>query len=305
MSFLCSWLLFGMVWWLIAFAHGDLDPKGDDFVPCVTDIHSFSSAFLFSIEVQVTIGFGGRMVTEECLSAIVILIIQNIVGLLINAIMLGCIFMKTAQANRRAETLIFSKHAVITVRNNKLCFMFRLGDLRKSMIISAAIHMQVVRKSVTNEGEMVPLDQIDIQMDNPVGTNSIFLVSPLIISHVIDKNSPLYDLSAADLLHEDIEVVVVLEGVVETTGITTQARTSYLSEEILWGQRFVPTVSQEDGMYAVDYSKFGNTVKVSTPSCSARALDEAGGLERFKLQESNRAGASVRRRIKISTPKET
>ncbi|XP_039519053.1 ATP-sensitive inward rectifier potassium channel 11 [Pimephales promelas] len=302
MSFLCSWLLFGMIWWLIAFAHGDLDPKGDEFVPCVTDIHSFSSAFLFSIEVQVTIGFGGRMVTEECLSAIVILIIQNIVGLLINAIMLGCIFMKTAQANRRAETLIFSKHAVITVRNNKLCFMFRLGDLRKSMIISAAIHMQVVRKTVTNEGEMVPLDQIDIQMDNPLGTNSIFLVSPLIINHVIDKNSPLYDLSAADLLHEDIEVVVVLEGVVETTGITTQARTSYLSEEILWGQRFVPTVSQEDGMYAVDYSKFGNTVKVPTPSCSARALDEAGGLESFKLQESGRTGASVRRRVKISTP---
>ncbi|XP_051548483.1 ATP-sensitive inward rectifier potassium channel 11-like [Myxocyprinus asiaticus] len=299
MSFLCSWLLFGMIWWLIAFAHGDLDVKDDDFVPCVTDIHSFSSAFLFSIEVQVTIGFGGRMITEECVPAIIILIIQNIVGLVINAIMLGCIFMKTAQANRRAETLIFSKHAVITVRNNKLCFMFRLGDLRKSMIISATVHVQVVRKTVTNEGELVPLDQIDIQMDNPLGTNSIFLVSPLIISHVIDKNSPLYDLSAADLLHEDIEVIVILEGVVETTGITTQARTSYLSEEILWGQRFVPTVSVEDGMYAVDYSKFGNTIKVPTPSCSARTLDEEGGLERFKVQEfTSCGGASVRRRIK-------
>ncbi|XP_051976043.1 ATP-sensitive inward rectifier potassium channel 11-like [Xyrauchen texanus] len=286
MSFLCSWLLFGMIWWLIAFAHGDLDVKGDDFVPCVTDIHSFSSAFLFSIEVQVTIGFGGRMVTEECVSAVVILIIQNIVGLLNNAIMLGCIFMKTAQANRRAETLIFSKHAVITVRNNKLCFMFRLGDLRKSMIINATVHVQVVRKTVTNEGELVPLNQIDIQMDNPVGTNSIFLVSPLIISHVIDKNSPMYDFSEADLLHEDIEVIVILEGVVETTGITTQARTSYLSEEILWGHRFVPTVSEEDGMYAVDYSKFGNTIKVSTPSCSARILDEEGGLERFKVHKS-------------------
>lgn len=304
MSFLCSWLLFGMIWWLIAFAHGDLDLKGEDFVPCVTDIHSFSSAFLFSIEVQVTIGFGGRMITEECVSAIVILIVQNIVGLVINAIMLGCIFMKTAQANRRAETLIFSKHAVITVRNNKLCFMFRLGDLRKSMIISATVHMQVVRKTVTSEGEMVPLDQIDIQMDNPVGTNSIFLVSPLIISHTIDKNSPLYDLSADDLLHEDIEVIVVLEGVVETTGITTQARTSYLSEEILWGHRFVPTVSEEDGMYAVDYSKFGNTVKVATPSSSARIVDEAGGMERFKFQESSGACASVRRRIKRPNTKE-
>lgn len=296
MSFLCSWLLFGMIWWLIAFAHGDLDQRGDDFVPCVTDIHSFSSAFLFSIEVQVTIGFGGRMITEECVSAIMFLIVQNIVGLIINAIMLGCIFMKTAQANRRAETLIFSKHAVISIRNKKLCFMVRIGDLRKSMIISATVRMQVVRRTTTQEGEVVPLDQIDIQMDNPVGTNGVFLVSPLIICHIIDKNSPLYELSASDLQHEDMEVIVVLEGVVETTGITTQARTSYLSEEILWGQRFVPTVSEEDGMYAVDYSKFGNTIKVQTPYCSAKKLDEGGGIAQFKLHEGATARATVRRR---------
>lgn len=116
MSFLCSWLLFAMVWWLIAFAHGDLAPGESATVPCVTSIHSFSSAFPFLIEVQVTIGFGGRMVTE-CPLAILILIVQNIVGLMINAIMLGCIFMKTAQAHRRAETLIFSKHAVIALRH--------------------------------------------------------------------------------------------------------------------------------------------------------------------------------------------
>ncbi|XP_036431722.1 ATP-sensitive inward rectifier potassium channel 11 [Colossoma macropomum] len=306
MSFLCSWLLFAMIWWLIAFAHGDLDAGRADAVPCVTDIHSFSSAFLFSIEVQVTIGFGGRMITEECASAVLALIVQNIVGLVINAIMLGCIFMKTAQANRRAETLIFSKHAVVSARNGRLCFMFRLGDLRKSMIISATVRMQLVRRGATDEGEVLPLEQIDIQTDNPVGTNAIFLVSPLIISHVIDRSSPLYDVSAADLQRQDMEVIVVLEGVVETTGITTQARTSYVCEEILWGQRFVPIVSEEDGMYAVDYSKFGNTVKIPTPSCSAKQLDEEGGLARFRLRESAAARGSVRRRIKQqqSTSKE-
>nr|XP_009509890.1 PREDICTED: ATP-sensitive inward rectifier potassium channel 11 [Phalacrocorax carbo] len=280
MSFLCSWLLFGMVWWLIAFAHGDLD-HSTRLQRDVTSIHSFTSAFLFSIEVQVTIGFGGRMVTEECPPAILvlivenILIVQNIVGLVINAIMLGCIFMKTSQAHRRAETLIFSKHAVIALREGKLCFMLRVGDLRKSMIISATIRMQVVKKTASLEGEVVPLNQIDIQMENPVGGNSIFLVSPLIIYHVIDKNSPLYDISPLNLHHhEDLEIIVILEGVVETTGITTQARTSYLADEILWGQRFVPIVAEEDGRYSVDYSKFGNTVKVPTPSCTARQLEE-------------------------------
>ncbi|XP_075047182.1 ATP-sensitive inward rectifier potassium channel 11-like [Mixophyes fleayi] len=274
MTFICSWMLFAMAWWLIAFAHGDLDTKRGSVTPCVTNIQSFTSAFLFSIEVQVTIGFGGRMVTEQCPLAITILIIQNISGLIINAVMLGCIFMKTAQANRRAETLIFSKHAVISCRDGRYHFMFRVGDLRKSMIISASIKIQIVKKTTTDEGEVVPISQIDIQVENPVGTDSIFLVSPLIISHTINEKSPLYTFSAYDLCNQDLEVVAILEGVVETTGITTQARTSYLSEEILWGHRFVPIVTEEEGRYSVDYSKFGKTVKVHGPLCSAKDLME-------------------------------
>lgn len=90
------------------------------------------------------------MVTEECPLAITVLIIQNIVGLIINAVMLGCVFMKTAQANRRAETLIFSRNAVIAQRNSRPTFMFRVGDLRKSMIISATIQLQVTSSSTAS-----------------------------------------------------------------------------------------------------------------------------------------------------------
>ncbi|XP_068595194.1 potassium inwardly rectifying channel subfamily J member 11, like [Brachionichthys hirsutus] len=282
-AFLCSWMLFAMIWWLLAFAHGDLethDPSGEPGpVPCVTAIHSFTSAFLFSIEVQVTIGFGGRMVTEECPLAIIVLIIQNIVGLIINAVMLGCVFMKTAQANRRAETLIFSRNAVIAQRNGRPTFMFRVGDLRKSMIISATIQLQVIRRTVTKEGEVVPVSQLDIQVENPLRSNGIFLVSPLIISHTIDRGSPLYELSAQSLGSEDLEVIVILEGVVETTGITMQARTSYTPEEILWGRRFVSIMTEEDGRYCVDYSKFGNTVAVRMSSLSAKELDQSRGVQ--------------------------
>ncbi|XP_056398395.1 ATP-sensitive inward rectifier potassium channel 11-like [Hyla sarda] len=292
MTFMCSWVLFAMAWWLIAFAHGDLDPKRSSSIPCVTNIQSFTSAFLFSIEVQVTIGFGGRMVTEQCPLAITVLIIQNILGLIINAVMLGCIFMKTAQANRRAETLIFSRNAVIACRDGKYRFMFRVGDLRKSMIISASIKIQIIKKTTTDEGEVVPISQVDIQVENPVGTNSIFLVSPLIISHTIDEKSPLFHFSAYDLGNQDIEVVAILEGVVETTGITTQARTSYLPDEILWGHRFVPIVTEEEGRYSVDYSKFGNTVKVNGPLCSAKDLMEG----RYTQILSGHPSRSVKKR---------
>lgn len=282
-AFLCSWMLFAMIWWLLAFAHGDLEPRDPNGepgpVPCVTAIHSFTSAFLFSIEVQVTIGFGGRMVTEECPMAITVLIIQNILGLIINAVMLGCVFMKTAQANRRAETLIFSRNAVIAPRNGRPTFMFRVGDLRKSMIISATVQLQVIRRTVTSEGEVIPVCQLDIQVENPLRSNGIFLVSPLIISHTIERGSPLYELSAHSLAAEDLEIIVILEGVVETTGISMQARTSYTPEEILWGRRFVSIITEEDGRYCVDYSKFGNTVPVRMPSLSAKELDQTRGVQ--------------------------
>ncbi|KAM6984808.1 ATP-sensitive inward rectifier potassium channel 8 [Aplochiton taeniatus] len=286
-TFVSSWLLFAMSWWLVAFAHGDLVAnRTASEEQCVTNVKSFTSAFLFSIEVQVTIGFGGRMITEQCPTAITVLMLQNIVGLIINAIMLGCIFMKTAQSNRRAETLIFSRHAVIAVRNNRLCFMIRIGDLRKSMIIGAAVRLQVVRKTTTPEGEVIPIHQIDVQTESAGASNSLFLLAPLIICHTIDKNSPMYDLSAMELQCNDLEVIVILEGVVETTGITTQARTSYVTDEIQWGHRFVPIVAEEDGVYSVDYSKFGNTVKVATPRCSARELDEKPSILIQTLQKS-------------------
>ncbi|XP_056272244.1 potassium inwardly rectifying channel subfamily J member 11, like [Pseudoliparis swirei] len=282
-AFLCSWMLFAMIWWLLAFAHGDLEPRDPVLdpgpVPCVTAIHSFTSAFLFSIEVQVTIGFGGRMVTEECPLAITVLIVQNILGLIINAVMLGCVFMKTAQANRRAETIIFSRNAVIASRNGRPTFMFRVGDLRKSMIISATVQLQVIRRTVTAEGEVTPVCQLDIQVENPLRSNGIFLVSPLVVSHTLERGSPLYELSAQTLASEDLEILVILEGVVETTGITMQARTSYTPEEIQWGRRFVTIMTEEDGRYCVDYSKFGNTVPVKMSSLSAKELDQTRGVQ--------------------------
>ena len=37
---------------------------------------------------------------------------------------------------------------------------------------------------------------------------------------------------------EQFEIIVILEGVVESTGQSSQARTSYLNNEILWGHRY-------------------------------------------------------------------
>lgn len=52
----------------------------ETWTPCVTNVHSFTSCFLFSVETQHTIGYGARFTTEECPEAIFIMCIQSIAG---------------------------------------------------------------------------------------------------------------------------------------------------------------------------------------------------------------------------------
>ncbi|XP_010764234.1 G protein-activated inward rectifier potassium channel 3, partial [Notothenia coriiceps] len=255
---------------------GDLDHLEDDtWTPCVHNVNSFISAFLFSIETETTIGYGHRVITDKCPVGTMLLLLQAILGSMVNAFMVGCMFVKISQPNKRAETLVFSKHAVISLRDDKLCLMFRVGDLRSSHIVGANMRAKLIKSKQTQEGEFIPLDQTDISVGFETGDDRLFLVSPLVISHEIDSNSPFWDMSQSQLQKEDFEIVVILEGMVEATGMTCQARSSYLADEVMWGHRFSPMMLLAEGFFDIDYGAFHHTFEVTTPSCSARDISLA------------------------------
>ncbi|XP_031142021.1 G protein-activated inward rectifier potassium channel 3 [Sander lucioperca] len=276
MAYAGTWLFFGAIWYLIAYCRGDLDHLEDEtWTPCVNNVNGFISAFLFSIETETTIGYGHRVITDQCPVGTMLLLLQAILGSMVNAFMVGCMFVKISQPNKRAETLVFSKHAVISLRDDKLCLMFRVGDLRSSHIVGANMRAKLIKSKQTQEGEFIPLDQTDISVGFETGDDRLFLVSPLVISHEIDVHSPFWDMSQAQLEKEDFEIVVILEGMVEATGMTCQARSSYLAEEVLWGHRFSPMMSLAEGFFDIDYGAFHHTFEVVSPSCSARELSLA------------------------------
>ncbi|XP_036605814.1 ATP-sensitive inward rectifier potassium channel 12 [Trichosurus vulpecula] len=286
LAFLVSWLLFGVIFWVIAIVHGDLDRSSDErnYKPCILQVHGFMAAFLFSIETQTTIGYGLRCVTEECPIAVFMVVVQSIVGCIIDSFMIGAIMAKMARPKKRAQTLLFSHNAVVAMRDGKLCLMWRVGNLRKSHIVEAHVRAQLIKPRVTEEGEYIPLDQIDIDVGFDKGLDRIFLVSPITILHEIDEESPLFGISRQDLETDDFEIVVILEGMVEATAMTTQARSSYLANEILWGHRFEPVLFEEKNQYKIDYSHFHKTYEVpSTPRCSAKDLVE----NKFLLPSTN------------------
>ncbi|XP_077950990.1 ATP-sensitive inward rectifier potassium channel 14 [Gasterosteus aculeatus] len=299
LSFLLSWLLFGFAFWLIAIVHGDLSIRlspssgsspgsgeagpggeagGEEVVeePCFLQVNSFMAAFLFSLETQTSIGYGFRSVTEECPLAVMAVVLQCIVGCIIDAFIIGAVMAKIAKPKKRNETLIFSDTAVVALRDGKLCMMWRVGNLRKSHLVEAHVRAQLLKPRVTEEGEFLPLDNMDINVGFDTGTDRIFLVSPVTIVHEINDESPFFEIDRKTLeIDSELEVVVILEGMVEATAMTTQCRSSYLASEILWGHRFEPVLFEKKDCYQVDYSFFHRTYEIpNTPSCSAKELAE-------------------------------
>ncbi|KAJ8396416.1 hypothetical protein AAFF_G00017220 [Aldrovandia affinis] len=279
-----TWLFFGFMWWLIAYIRGDLEHIGDkQWTPCVNNLNGFVSAFLFSIETETTIGYGYRVITDQCPEGILLLLVQSVLGSIVNAFMVGCMFVKISQPKKRAETLVFSTNAVISMRDSRLCLMFRVGDLRNSHIVEASIRAKLIKSKQTKEGEFIPLNQTDMNVGYDTGDDRLFLVSPLIICHEINQHSPFWDISKAHLAKEELEIVVILEGMVEATGMTCQARSSYVTSEIKWGYRFTPVLTLEDGFYEVDYNSFHDVYETNTPVCSARELAEMMARARLPL----------------------
>jgi hypothetical protein len=138
-SFYISWLLFALVYWLIAFSHGDLREPANCFSSnwtcCINEVDGFSACFLFSLETQHTIGYGSRQTTTECPEAMFAMSVQSVIGCMLQAFMVGLVFARLSRPSNRSKTVIFSQNAVIYERNRKLCLVFRIGDLRDDNFI--------------------------------------------------------------------------------------------------------------------------------------------------------------------------
>lgn len=107
-SFYSTWVLFGLVYYIISYFHGDLEEEhlphnqvNSSWTPCVENVEDFASFFLFSFELQDSIGFGTRMITTECSAAIIVVSLQSIFGTLQASFMVGLVLAKLAKPKPR------------------------------------------------------------------------------------------------------------------------------------------------------------------------------------------------------------
>ncbi|XP_030010413.1 ATP-sensitive inward rectifier potassium channel 1-like [Sphaeramia orbicularis] len=270
-TFTGSWFMFSLLWYWIAKSNGDLNAQNrtDGHVQCIDNVNGLTTAFLYSLETQTTIGYGGRALTGHCAGTVALIIIQSLIGVFINCFMCGVILAKISLPKKRAKTVTFSDTAVVCLRKGSLCLLIRVANLRKTLLIGSQIYGKLLKTTTAPDGDTTILDQVDIDFMVDTGKDNLFFVCPLTIYHIIDRSSPFYELSADTLPQQDFELVVFLDGTAESTSSSCQVRTSYIPQEIRWGYSFLPIISRtKTGKYCVDFSNFSKSVKVSTPHCA-------------------------------------
>lgn len=274
-------MIFAVIWWLILELHGDFEtdnlplPRNTTaWNPCVKEIYGFTSIFLFSIEIHTAVGYGKRTITLDCPSAVFTMCIESIAGHITKSVIIGIVFAKLTKPKYRRSTLLFSKNAIINQRDGYLCLLYRLGNIRKSRIISPSLKAFLIRYERKSDKNVSNTEQIELNVKVD-GSDDILFIFPITIVHKIDENSPLYNISAKNMLELDLEILVVFEGIIESTGQTVQAISSYTTQEILWGRRFSQSVYYDKRKHGFveNFGKFNESYSVNTPLCRPSDLE--------------------------------
>ncbi|KAG7296778.1 hypothetical protein JYU34_020716 [Plutella xylostella] len=263
------WLVFAGFWYIAALAHYDFEPDPPRKT-CITGGNDFTTIFLASVEAQTTIGFGDRTIDEECPESIFLFIMQLILGTGLSGVLTSVVYAKLTRPEKLSRDGVgFSKNAVISMRDGKLCLMIRAWDLNYDHIIGSDFSAHFVKTYRTKEGEVIRYFAQSLALQQRQ-----FLLWPVTIVHVIDEDSPLYSMTPDDFASFSYEITISLKGASASMGTFTQSQTSYLPAEVRWGCRFPPVVrfDRRKQKYVIDHKKLNQIEEAPTPMCSASQM---------------------------------
>uniref|UniRef100_A0A6I8RKE5 Inward rectifier potassium channel 13 n=1 Tax=Xenopus tropicalis TaxID=8364 RepID=A0A6I8RKE5_XENTR len=275
-SFLAHWLLFAVFWYLLAEMNGDLavdhDAPPENHTICVKYITSFTAAFSFSLETQLTIGYGTMFPSGDCPSAIALLAVQMLLGLMLEAFITGVFVAKIARPKNRTPSIRFSRLAVVGSPEGKPCLMFQVANTRSSPL--TMVKVSGILYQERGDGQIQQAN-VEFSLDSQAsGAECPFFTFPLTYSHSLCSGSPLSVLLQRELLSSagHLELVVCLSATQESSGEICQCRTSYLPSEILQGHRFAPCLTRRlEGGYRICMESFGRPLP-ELPQPSHRQL---------------------------------
>ncbi|CAK6692980.1 Inward rectifier potassium channel Kirbac3.1 [Synechococcus sp. CBW1107] len=234
-------LVFAALYWL--------DPHGISGV--AGPATSFLEAFFFSVHTLGAIGYGALY--PSSLFTNLIVTIESLVGLILIALITGSTFSRFSRSTAR---ILFSDVATVHAYNGLPTLMFRVANERRKTILDAKIRTYLAIDERTSEGHrMRRLHPMTLNRD----CAPLFLLTWTVM-HAIDQHSPLHRLTPQELTASQADIVISFSGIDETLERPIHAHHNYPIAQVLFGERFVDMMEEQDGEgQSFDFANFNRT----------------------------------------------
>ncbi|XP_018576296.1 inward rectifier potassium channel 2-like [Anoplophora glabripennis] len=186
------YITFGLLFFLDAWVSGDFE-KPRRNLTCLRGMNNFTSYFMLGIETITTAGNGYFRPSEFCYLVFIIFTCSTIMTIFIDGAFLSVVYAKFGQPTYKLT--IFSKKAVINLRNGKLCLIIRINDILRKHWIENQVNMFYINSNTSVQSEILPnyISELEVQ---PYG----MIFWPIEVVHEITSDSPLWNISAKDLM---------------------------------------------------------------------------------------------------------
>jgi inward rectifier potassium channel len=213
---------------------------------------SWGDAYAFSVQTMATIGYG-KMAPVSAFCHLVVTF-ESMFGMMTTAVTTGLVFSKFARPTAR---ILFSRVAVITIRDGVRSLVFRVANERGNQVVEAQLRLWLFRTERTIEGEQI---RRFYELPLTRSQSPVFALT-WTATHVISPDSLLAGATKESLGEGNVELVVSVLGIDTTLAQSVHARYGYRTKDILFGHRFVDILGvDEDGRRVINYHAFHHTV---------------------------------------------
>ncbi len=208
------------------------------------------NAFFFSVQTFTTVGYGAVHPIGN--TANILASIDALTGILSVSIISGLLLVRITQ---RKSGIIFSNNAVILPYDGMNAVMFRIVNSYRSELIEVNARVLVsFFRTVNGEDKRNYLPLVIEQSE------VMFFPLSWTIVHKIDENSPLYGISAEEMIQNETEIIILISGYDEMVKEKIYTKNSYTAKEILWNHKFVPAFDNgKNGKTIIDIKKIHET----------------------------------------------